>query len=130
MKIGVYLPQELARRLSRIRSESGVSLSKIVQLALSSYLSTEEFARSESVIAVIGVVYDHTIDDADIRLTDVQHSYLNNVISATHIHLDERNCLLAIFVKGRGSDVEKLFNEIIAIRGVKTARLMPLSTQS
>ncbi|MCI4462225.1 MAG: CopG family transcriptional regulator [Thermogladius sp.] len=119
MKIGVYLPEGLARKLSRVRSESGMSLSKIVQLALSSYLSTEEFARSESVIAVIGVVYDHTIHDADIRLTDIQHSYLNNVISAAHIHLDERNCLLAIFVKGRGSDVEKCSTRSLLLEGLK-----------
>ncbi|WP_434731411.1 CopG family ribbon-helix-helix protein [Thermogladius sp. KZ2Tp1] len=126
LKIGVYLPEDIAEKLIKVRDEKGLSLSRIVQLALYNYLAEEEFLRSDNVTAVIGLLYDHGMDRADVELTDIQHHYLGLVISATHIHLDERNCLLAIFVRGKGGEVAKLFEELRKVKGVKSAKLMTL----
>jgi metal-responsive CopG/Arc/MetJ family transcriptional regulator len=48
-------------------------------------------------------------------------------MSTTHIHLGERNCLETIAVKGNGSEIRKLGNELAAKRGVKILKLMIVS---
>jgi CopG family nickel-responsive transcriptional regulator len=48
----------------------------------------------------ITAIYDHEVKGLEESLTDTQHLYKGIINSAMHIHLDEKNCLLVIAVKG------------------------------
>lgn len=64
--------------------------------------------------------------DADEELTDIQHKFLNIVV-AFHLHLGRENCLLMILVKGESRRIKNMLDEIIKIKGVKTARPLLLA---
>lgn len=71
----------------------------------------------------IVVVYDHSVKGLEEVLTDVQHHHEEVVKSSMHIHLDGRNCLVIIAVKGKAEEVRDLAKELMSKRGVKQLKL-------
>jgi CopG family nickel-responsive transcriptional regulator len=129
MRIGVYLPGDLAERLLGLMKELGVSnFSRVVQEALRVYIVEHEWRTSGFVSGVIVVLYNHEVRGIDEALTDIQHNYLDSISATMHIHLDRENCLLAIAVKGDSNSLKKLIGSIESLKGVKLVRPILIST--
>jgi len=129
-RFGVYIPDDLARELDRIMRELGVkNRSKIVQEALRMYVNEYQWRRHGRVCGVLGVVYNHEVKGVDEKLTDIQHDFLDVIISTLHIHLDREKCMLAIAVRGESERVKKLINLIEGIRGVLLTKTMLLEAE-
>jgi len=75
------------------------------------------------VVGTMTIIYDHGIKGLEERLTDIQHRHRSIIGSAMHIHLDERNCLLAVAVKGELRSVQEIAKELMARRGIKQLKL-------
>src|SRR3954451_23234096 len=43
-------------------------------------------------MGVVTLIYDHHSGRVSERLTELQHLYLNRVVTTTHVHLDARRC--------------------------------------
>ncbi|MEM4601807.1 MAG: hypothetical protein QW808_02795, partial [Desulfurococcaceae archaeon] len=52
------------------------------------------------------------------------------ISSALHLHIDERNCMLVIIVRGESSRVKKLINDITGRRGVKQLKTTVFTSES
>ena len=52
----------------------------------------------------------------------------SDLISTTHIHLDESNCLEFIAVKGEGKAIQALADRLQSLRGVKHGEIAATST--
>jgi CopG family nickel-responsive transcriptional regulator len=50
------------------------------------------------------------------------------VLCNTHVHLDARNCLENIVLKGRSRDVRRLADQLISTRAVKHGGLVSTTT--
>ena len=74
------------------------------------------------VIGSLNVLYNHEVEGADARLTDVQHEYADVVVSALHVHLDPGTCLLVIAVRGSSERVRELVKNLERISGVLLVR--------
>ena len=72
-------------------------------------------------------MYSHEVGHADEELTDVQHNYLDVILSSLHVHLDKENCMLIIVVRGDSGRLKSLLESISRVRGVKVARPLLLS---
>jgi CopG family nickel-responsive transcriptional regulator len=46
------------------------------------------------------------------------------VLTTTHVHLDAARCLEVILVRGKASQVRRLADDLIGIKGVETGRLV------
>ncbi|MEM1645572.1 MAG: CopG family ribbon-helix-helix protein [Ignisphaera sp.] len=125
LRVGIYVPKDLTDKLSAIMRDFGIdSLSKVVQEALRLYVAEHSWRIGGEVIGAIGVLYDHEVGHIDEELTDLQHKYMESIIVATHVHLDQRNCLLIIIVRGSSEVIKELIGDIETKRGVKVVRLM------
>jgi CopG family nickel-responsive transcriptional regulator len=123
LRIGVYLPGDLAERLLGLMKELGVSnFSRVVQDALRVYIVEHEWRTSGFVSGVIVVLYNHEVRGVDEALTDIQHDYLDLIKATMHIHLDRENCLLAIAVRGDSSVLRRLIGQLESLRGVRVVR--------
>ena len=80
------------------------------------------------VVGIITLVYDHHKRELTDKLTDIQHKFLKEIISTTHIHLDRHNCLEVVIVRGRANRISKIANTLISTTGVKHGRLMTTTT--
>ena len=87
----------------------------------------QELADRE-VAGTITLVYDHHRPHVQDALTNLQHKYLDTIISTLHVHLDHDNCLEVLVIRGNSSAVRSVAEHLIAIRGVKHGKLTLTTT--
>jgi CopG family nickel-responsive transcriptional regulator len=73
-------------------------------------------------------VYDHHQHRLQEKITELQHGFHRQIVSATHIHMDATNCLEVIIVRGKARQVQELSERLITLRGVKDGNLAMSST--
>ena len=130
LRVGVYIPKDLAEKLTEIMKDLGVdTISRVVQESVRLFIAEHSWRIGGEVVGAVGVLYDHEVDHVDEELTDVQHRFLSIVVYSTHVHLDEKNCLLVVIVKGSSNSIKELVNSIEKIKGVKLVRLMLMPKQ-
>lgn len=130
LRVGVYIPKDLAEKLLEIMKDMGIdTLSRIVQESIRLFIAEHSWRIGGEVVGAIGVLYDHEVSNVDEELTDIQHRFLSIVISSMHVHLDERNCLLMIIVRGSSDTIKKFVSSIEKIKGVKLVRLTLIPRQ-
>jgi CopG family nickel-responsive transcriptional regulator len=123
LRVGVYLPSELAEKLHELMKELEIdNFSRIVQEALRLYISEHAWRTGGFATGVVVVLYDHEIGHVDEELTDIQHGFLDVISASIHIHLDERNCMLVIVVKGSVDSIKQFVGRLERVRGVKLVR--------
>lgn len=93
-------------------------------------VSQEWDAGEEETMGVLSLVFDHETRELGEALTRIQHQYLHLIVSSTHIHIDHHNCLEVIILKGKGSQIKKISEELQSTRGVKHGQLAMTTTGS
>jgi CopG family nickel-responsive transcriptional regulator len=130
VRVGVTFPPELLKDFDEIIGKMGYeNRSKAVQDAVRMFVSERKWLQEEKGMqaGVLMMLYDHEVKDLESTLTDIQHDYSHIISSTMHIHLNERDCLEAIAVKGDASEIRKLSDELTAKRGVKILKTMLVS---
>ncbi|MEM3040045.1 MAG: hypothetical protein QXO54_04495, partial [Candidatus Methanomethylicaceae archaeon] len=64
----------------------------------------------------------HDVHEAEESLTDLQHEFREIINSTLHVHIDEKNCLEILALRGKVEKVKELINKISACKGVKQIR--------
>ncbi|ARM76239.1 CopG family ribbon-helix-helix protein [Acidianus manzaensis] len=120
-KISVSIPRDLLEQLEKFMKKSSVmDRSKIFQIALRNFLD-ENLSEDKEVTGIINIIYN---EDSTGDITKVQHEKLISIISTLHIHLNEKECMEAIAVKGKKKELIDLALILSQIRGVKKVKLL------
>ena len=130
VRFGVSLDQELLEKFDRLAKEKNYTCRSeaIRDLIRESLVKKEWQEKNREVAGAITLVYDHQQRELVNRLTDIQHDFHRIIISGQHIHLDHKNCLEVIILKGKVAEVVKLSQVLRAIKGVKFGELTMAST--
>lgn len=125
-RFGVSVPPELLREFDETIARMGYDRSKAIQLAMRNFLSEYMWKYEEEGVAngTITIIYHHEVKGLEESLTDTQHLYKGIISSAMHIHLDEKNCLLVIAIKGEVKAIQNLAKELMNKRGIKQLKLV------
>jgi CopG family nickel-responsive transcriptional regulator len=129
-RVGVTFPPELLKEFDQITQNMGYeSRSKAVQDAVRLFVSERKWLKEEKTIqtGVLLMVYDHEAKGLEGDLTETQHHHSDLVSATMHIHLGERDCLEAIAVKGKTSEIRHLSDELATKKGVKILKAMIVS---
>jgi CopG family nickel-responsive transcriptional regulator len=130
-RVGVTFPPELLKDFDVITEKMGYeSRSKAVQDAVRLFVSERKWLQEEANVTQTGVllmVYDHDVRDLERDLTEVQHHHSSLVTSTLHIHIGDQDCLEAIVVKGKASEIRHLSDELTTKRGVKILKTVIVS---
>lgn len=121
-RVGVTFPPDLLKDFDEITQKMGYqSRSKAIQDAVRLFVSDRKWIREEDTVqtGVILMVYDHETRGLESELTETQHEHSNLITSTLHIHISECDCLEAIAVKGKASEIHHLSDELTTRRGVK-----------
>lgn len=124
------MDQELLARFDQQRRRRGYrSRSEAIRDLVRDHLVEQEWqAGLGEVVGTVTIVYDHHARELDHILTEMQHSDPQAVLCSTHVHLDRRNCLEVVVVRGVPQQVRSLAERLIATRGVKHGRLVCTTT--
>lgn len=127
VRVGVTFPPDLLKDFDDIIGKMGYdSRSKAVQDAVRLYVSERKWLQEENATqtGVILMVYDHEKRGLDSDLTESQHHHQDLISSTMHIHLGKHDCLEVIAVKGKGSEIRHLSDELATKKGVKILKSM------
>ena len=130
IRVGVTFPPDLLKDFDEITGKMGYeSRSKAVQDAVRLFVSERKWLQEEesNQTGILLMVYDHEVRGLESELTETQHHHSSLISSTMHIHIGERDCLEAIAVKGKASEIRKLSNELTTKRGVKILKAMIVS---
>jgi len=130
VRVGVTFPPELLKDFDAIIQKMGYeSRSKAVQDAVRLYVSERKWLKEADAnqTGVILMVYDHDTRGLESNLTEAQHHHSELISSTMHIHLGEHDCLEVIAVKGKGSEIRHLSDDLATRRGVKILKSMIVS---
>jgi CopG family transcriptional regulator, nickel-responsive regulator len=122
----VTIQSELLARFDDLIEKRGyTNRSEAIRDLVRDALVEEEWAREgDKVAAIVTLVYDHHIPDLANRLTGLQHHHPGLVVAATHIHLDNDNCLEVVILRGESGKVKHLAEKMIALRGIKHGKVV------
>lgn len=131
-RFGVSIPQDLVDAFDASIQEQGYSTrSEAIRDMMRDYLVEREWKSGEGVVVgTVTLVYDHETRELTHALTDLQHHFADSIICATHVHLDEHNCLEVIVVKGETEQVRAIADRLISTKGVKHGKLVCTTTGS
>jgi len=127
VRIGVTFPPDLLKEFDAITDQMGYeSRSKAIQDVVRLYVSERKWLKEQDAnqTGVILMVYDHDTRGLESDLTESQHNHQELISSTMHIHLGEHDCLEVIAVKGKGSEIRHLSDELATRRGVKILKSM------
>ena len=129
VRFSVSLESDLLSAFDRLIVARGyANRSEAIRDGIRRQLISREWEEGDEVAGVITLLYDHHRPGLAETITEIQHQATSQVISTTHIHLDESNCLEFIAVKGEGKAIQALANRLQSLRGVKHEEIAATST--
>ena len=75
-------------------------------------------------IGTLTIIYDHHSGTLTNKLLDLQHDHHSEILSTTHIHIDHHNCLEVLVLKGKTGRIQKIADNIKALKGIKHGELV------
>jgi CopG family nickel-responsive transcriptional regulator len=100
--------------------------SKAIQTALHSFIDQYDWDEAKDDLNGAGSIimlydnHDYAHDDSAIH---IQHEYSDVISATTHLHLDHRNCLETIMVKGNIRRIKELTRNLSENRGIKSLKV-------
>ncbi len=124
-RIGVAIDSNLLAKFDRLIARRGyTNRSEAFRDLIRDELVERTWESPDSqVVGTITLVYDHHVRLLNERLTDVQHDFHRSILSTLHVHLDHDYCLEVLVVRGASSEVRKVADALITMKGVKHGRL-------
>ncbi len=131
VRFSVAIGGELLQKFDRYREQHRhPNRSEAVRGLMRAALIEEVMAHDESeAMGVVTLIYDHHVSRIVRRLTDLQHHHLDQVVTTTHVHLDEQRCLEVILLRGPAREIRSLADDLIGTKGVETGRLVLASAK-
>ncbi|HSN04142.1 MAG TPA: nickel-responsive transcriptional regulator NikR [Nitrospira sp.] len=124
VRFGVSLDHHLLDDFDRhIQRRKYMTRSEALRDLIRETLVGEEWGENRETVGTITFVYDHHVRDLTSKLTDIQHDYHGKILSGMHVHLDHDHCLEVLVVKGKGSEIRKVADALISVKGVKHGKL-------
>lgn len=131
-RLGITFPPELLKDFDEITEKMGYeSRSKAIQDAVRLFVAERKWVQQDEKIEQTGIIlmiYDHDMRGLESGLTESQHHHKSLVTSTLHVHMSETDCLEAIAVKGKASEIRHLSDELATKRGVKILKTIIATT--
>lgn len=126
-RVSLTLPKDLLDELDdALKAQGYASRSEAVRDALRDFLASYRWRqelRGEQLGALL-VLYEHNVRGLIDELMDIQHEHSQTISAVQHLHVDAKNCLEVLILKGTADEVRKLVDRIGSLRGVKQAKLV------
>ena len=124
-RFGVSLEEDLLEKLDSLaRRNKFPNRSQAIRSLIRKDLVEDDWKANREVAGALVLIYDHHRRELLTKSTEVQHHYQNLIISTQHVHLDHRNCLEIIALKGKAFKLKELSDKLCALKGIKHGKLV------
>ncbi len=78
---------------------------------------------SASTVGALVYMYDHHKRDLEKSLSNLQHEYVDNIISTSHVHVDHDHCMEVVMLRGTASVLKTIAGKLLSFKGVQHGKL-------
>lgn len=129
VRFGVSLDDRLLTEFDRhIERRKYTNRSEALRDLIRDNLVGEEWDQDKETVGTITFVYDHHVRDLTSKLTYIQHGFHGHILTGMHVHLDHHHCLEVLVVRGKGSEIRKVADALVSVKGVKHGKLTMTTT--
>jgi CopG family nickel-responsive transcriptional regulator len=125
IRFGVSIDGNLLKQFDDLITHKGyVNRSEAIRDLIRDMLVSQELAdtNTES-IGTLTLVYSHEVRELSEKLNEIQHHNHRIIVSSTHIHLDEHNCLEVLILRGKMRQVQSIADKLLAVKNVRHGKL-------
>ncbi len=126
IRFGVSIEQDLLENFDRIIGERGYATRSEALRDLIRESLVEQKIETESETQVLGtltIVYDHHASNLLQEMAQLQHSFHQLILSVMHLHVSHDDCMEVIALTGKATEIIKLSNELLSLKGIKHGKL-------
>ena len=126
IRFGVSIEPELLIKFDKMIKKEGYSnRSEAIRDIIRKNLIIEKTKDpNEKAIGTLTMIYDHHVGSLTDKLLDLQHDHTNEILVTTHVHIDHHNCLEVLVLKGKTGNIQRLADNIKALKGIKNGELV------
>lgn len=125
-RISVSLPEHLLAELDTMVEERGFqSRSQAITEMINKQLADHKQDVGDNIMAgTINLVYDHSTPGLQTHLADLEHKYIDEVISSLNVNLVGAKTLEVILVQGPANQLKMIKDKMVAYKGVISGQLL------
>ncbi len=125
-RFGVSIEPELLKKFDKtIKKKGYTNRSEAIRDIIRKNLIIEKSKNTQGEsLGTLTIIYDHHTGNLTNRLLNLQHNHANEILSTTHIHIDHKNCLEILALKGKTTNIQKLADNIKSLKGIKHGELV------
>ncbi|NCD25359.1 MAG: nickel-responsive transcriptional regulator NikR [Deltaproteobacteria bacterium] len=125
IRFGVSLDSDLLEKFDALCEEKCYQTrSEAIRDLIRNILVQKEWDDlNREMVGTLTLVYDHHQSDLAQKMTEIQHSSLDVIITSLHIHLDHHNCMEVLILRGPGQELKATAERLISTKGVKHGKL-------
>ncbi len=124
-RFGVSLEEDVLKELDALVSKHQFpNRSQAIRFIIKEHAVKEKWQGNEEVGGSVTLLFDHHKRNLSQQAVKVQHDYHHLILSVQHIHLDHKNCLEMIALKGKADELINLSDKLIGLKGVKYGKLV------
>jgi len=125
-RFGVSIEPDLLKKFDKVIKKEGYKnrSEKIRDLIRNDIIKEHSKNPDAKAVGTLTMIYDHHTGNLTNELLDLQHDHTNEILSTTHIHIDHHNCLEVLVLKGKTGNIQKLADNIKALKGIKHGELV------
>jgi len=126
VRFSISISPDLLKKFDQaIKERAYENRSKAIRDLIVNFIVDREWEKSDrEVMGSLTILYDHESRGLPEKLLEIQHARHENIISTMHTHIDERNCMEILAVKGYPKEIRELADKIMSCKGVKHGRLV------
>lgn len=128
-RFGISIDSDLLDSFDRLLVQKGYqNRSEAIRDLIRAAIVEEKMeGGDEEMVGTVTLVYNHHVRDLSDKLTEQQHQHHHQVVSALHVHLDAHNCLEVLVLRGKATDIKRIADELLGVKGVKHGKLFVTS---
>ena len=126
IRFGVSMDADLLKKFDRLILErSYANRSEALRDLIREALIEQKIEFQKGIIALgsLTLIYDHHAGNLPKEMGEIQHDFHENILSVTHQHVSHEDCLEIIALRGIVSEIVKLSNALLSLKGIKHGKL-------
>ena len=131
VRFSVAMPEDLLMRFDAYVARRGIGINRseaVRDLVRDDLVEDAASIPGAEVMGTLTIVFNHHASDVQEKLHHIQHARFGHIVSTTHVHLDEDNCLEVIILRGESQEVHDIADMILGTKGVDTGGLVVTTT--
>ena len=124
VRFGVSLEKELLEELDNyVKANQFSNRSQAIRQLITRNLVERKWQCNNIVAGSINIVYKHSRKEIIGQLANIQHEYLDEVLSSQQFMIDEHHTMEVVAVKGKAVRLTELADKLIAVKGIEHGKL-------